>query len=190
MVLVVLDFLPEGAPSPLPPGLERALMRRGIRIRRGSFLVKPIAFLFDKKTHALLLGIPKRPLEIGEEITNEELEAWHRVWLNEITTVAREELERTLDKLVEEKEQEFVAFFNTCGPITTRLHRLELLPGIGKKHMWKILEERRKPFSSYEDLKKRVPLLPDPRKIIKERILMELEGNEKYYLFVPPPRYR
>ena len=62
---------------------------------------------------------------------------------------------------------------------------MELLPGVGKKHMWQIIEERKdKPFESFADLKKRVKLLPDPEKSILRRILLELDGKEKHRLFV------
>ena len=65
------------------------------------------------------------------------------------------------------------------------MHSLELLPGLGKKHMWQILEERRgEPFKDFDDLKKRVKLIPDPEKIIIRRILKELEREEKHYIFL------
>ena len=65
-----------------------------------------------------------------------------------------------------------------------RMHTLELLPGLGKKHMWVILEERQiKPFESFQDIKERVKLLPDPKMSIIKRIIKELEGNEKYRIF-------
>jgi len=65
------------------------------------------------------------------------------------------------------------------------MHSLELLPGLGKKHMWQILEERRgEPFKSFEDLKDRVKLMPDPEKIIIKRILKELDREEKHYIFL------
>ncbi|MHA1628104.1 MAG: DUF655 domain-containing protein, partial [Candidatus Baldrarchaeia archaeon] len=71
-------------------------------------------------------------------------------------------------------------------PITMRMHQLELLPGIGKKIMWEILEERKKkPFESFKDLTSRIKM-PDPVKAIVKRILIELEGEDKYYLFVRP----
>ena len=80
---------------------------------------------------------------------------------------------------------EFIGFINKAGPINMRRHQLELLPGIGKKHMLEILERREEgPFKDFNDLKERVKQLPDPEKIIVRRILLELEGNEKYYLFV------
>jgi putative nucleotide binding protein len=82
-------------------------------------------------------------------------------------------------------EQRFVLFFNKAGPINTRRHQLELLPGVGKKHMLEILDKREeKQFDNFADIKARVSLLPDPEKIIQKRIMLELEGNEKYYLFV------
>ena len=66
-----------------------------------------------------------------------------------------------------------------------RMHQLELLPGFGKKHMWEVLEARKeKPFDSFDDLKKRVKLLPDPKVVIIKRIMMELEGDQKYTVFV------
>ena len=48
-----------------------------------------------------------------------------------------------------------IEFFNKAAPLTTRMHQLELLPGLGKKHMWEIIEERKdKPFeSSFPDFK-------------------------------------
>ncbi len=64
------------------------------------------------------------------------------------------------------------------------MHSLELLPGVGKKLMWQILDEReRKPFYSYNDLQERTALA-DPIKIIAKRIVEELAGDSKYKLFV------
>ena len=65
------------------------------------------------------------------------------------------------------------------------MHQLELLPGLGKKHMWEIIEERKgDPFKSFEDIKKRVHLMPDPQKLIVKRILAEIAGTEKHKIFV------
>jgi putative nucleotide binding protein len=60
-----------------------------------------------------------------------------------------------------------------------------LLPGLGKKHMWEIVEQRKdKDFESFADIKKRVKLMPDPKKAIIKRILDELNGKEKHRIFV------
>ena len=86
---------------------------------------------------------------------------------------------------MEKEEKKFVDFFNKAQPLTTRMHTLELLPGLGKKHMWEILEQRdEKLFESFEEIKKRIKLIPDPKKIIIKRIFSELMGEEKYNIFV------
>ncbi|NOX71215.1 MAG: DUF655 domain-containing protein [Candidatus Micrarchaeota archaeon] len=109
-----------------------------------------------------------------------------RLDINELTTGARGELEDMLLHIIEEKNDKFLDFFNKAGPVTTRLHRLELLPGIGKKHLWAIISERKeKEFESFEDLKKRVPMLPDIEQMLVSRIMSEMENKDKYRLFVP-----
>jgi putative nucleotide binding protein len=87
--------------------------------------------------------------------------------------------------MVHGNEKRFVEFFNNAQPLTTRMHQIELLPGLGKKHMWEILEARKeKPFDSFADIKKRVKLMPDPEKTIIRRILEEIKGAEKHRIFV------
>ena len=94
-------------------------------------------------------------------------------------------LEEVLSELVTKNEKKFVEFFNRAGPITTRMHSLELLPGIGKRHLWNIITERKKKkFESFDELKKRVSMLPDPKKMIIKRIIEELEGKDRHKLFV------
>jgi putative nucleotide binding protein len=63
------------------------------------------------------------------------------------------------------------------------------LPGVGKKHMWDIIEERKKgPFTSFEDIKKRIKLMPDPMSSIIKRIMEELENDDiRFRLFVAGP---
>jgi len=103
-----------------------------------------------------------------------------------LTVAGKEELGRAVERIVKAQEARFVEFFNTSGQVTNRMHQLELLPGVGKKHLWAIIEERKtKPFASFEDIKKRIPLLPDPEKMIIKRILLETEDKDKYRLFVP-----
>ena len=95
------------------------------------------------------------------------------------------ELNFIIKEIVKKKEQTFVEFFNTAAPINTRRHQIELLPGIGKKHMWQIIESRKEnPFKSFEDIKQRVSLMPDPEKLIINRILIELNNEDKHKLFV------
>lgn len=112
-----------------------------------------------------------------------------------LTATSRIELEYAIKDIVLSREEEFVNFFNTAGPVNTRLHQLELLPGIGKKYMWEIIEERKKKeFESFEDISQRVPALSDPVSMIVNRVKQELDtttvkkGKQKYYLFTPIPR--
>jgi putative nucleotide binding protein len=86
---------------------------------------------------------------------------------------------------VKKQEMRFVEWFNKSQPLSTRMHQLELLPGLGKKHMWQIVEARdEKSFESFREMRERVKLMPDPEKIIVRRILNELEGKEKHNIFV------
>jgi len=106
---------------------------------------------------------------------------------DDLTSVARTNLPEAIKRIIIDNERLFVAFFNLSQPVNIRLHALELLPGIGKKTMRHILEERkREPFESFKDIKERTKV--DPVKTLTERIISELMGNEKYYLFVKPPR--
>ncbi len=176
---IVLDYLPAGYP--------------------GSFKKEPIAQAIGTDHFTLLELIIKKEAKvspgekvyIGPEKRDKVLFIKGRIKYDKLTNLAQKELKDTLEKLVQEKEDYFVNFFNKAGSITVRQHSLELLPGIGKKHMWDILAQReKKPFESFKDLAERVPLLPDPKKMIVERIIEELKGNEKYYLFTRPYRER
>jgi len=109
-----------------------------------------------------------------------------RIEMKDLTAAAKDQLHEVVEHIVKKNPERFLEFFNKSGQITTRLHQLELLPGIGKKHLWAIISERKaKPFESFKDMKDRVPLLPDPEKMVVKRILEEIEGADKYRVFVP-----
>lgn len=125
---------------------------------------------------------------VGKEGREEVEHIKGRVKYDDLTNGAREFLPNIVKKAVAEREKEFIDFLNKAKSVSIRVHTLDLMPGIGKKTMESILSEREKnPFESFEDLKKRVPSLADPIGIFALRILNELEGKEKYYLFVKPP---
>ena len=108
-----------------------------------------------------------------------------RIGYDELTGNAQKELKYVLQELVSQKEDEFVEFFNEATPVTPRRHAFELLPGIGTKHMQALLDEREKEeFESFEDIKDRVPSVPDPQETVNDRILEELKGETKNKLFV------
>ncbi len=108
-----------------------------------------------------------------------------RINYDELTSYARDELEAVVSQLIEKNESRFINFFNVAGPLTTRLHSLELLPGVGKKHMWQIIGERKKkPFESFKELQTRIGMLPDPKRIVARRIVEELKGKDRHRVFV------
>ncbi len=109
--------------------------------------------------------------------------------MRNLTNYASNILPDIVEKIVRQNEKTFVDFFNKATIITPRMHQFQLLPGIGRKHMIDILDERKKkPFGSFADLSERVKLFPDPVKIIARRVMDELNGNEKYCLFTSPRR--
>ena len=96
---------------------------------------------------------------------------------------------------ISKNEEKFVKFFNTADSVSTRMHSLELIPGIGKKYMWDIIKAReQKPFESFEDISERLPTLADPAGMIVNRVKTELDtttpkrGKNRYYLFTQAPR--
>ena len=107
-----------------------------------------------------------------------------RISYDELTATAKVELPVILEELIRKRESDFVDFFNKAQAITSRMHALELLPGIGKKSMWHIIDTReKKPFESFSDIQARAGI-PDPVKTIVRRIVEEVTGESKYRLFI------
>jgi putative nucleotide binding protein len=177
---IVLDFLPQGHPNDPRP----------------LHLREPVVQLLGEDFFTLLEVIPKRearfePQErvfIGKGERDKVERIRRRIGYEDLTSAAKAELPSAVRRLVEGHPERFLEFFNRAGPLTTRFHQLELIPGIGKKLMWSILEEREKaPFSSLEDLKSRVRGLGDLREMVAGRVVRELQGEDRYRIFVRPP---
>lgn len=115
-----------------------------------------------------------------------------RIGYEELSSGAKVELPYALQKIVLDRKEFYLRFFNEAGPLTTRMHALELLPGIGKKLMWAVLNERKKgPFKSFEDLTERVKGIYNPEKLIAKRIEDEIADDRiKYRIFTADPRRR
>jgi putative nucleotide binding protein len=115
-----------------------------------------------------------------------------RIDYSELSNSAKLELSYEIASIVLDNEARFIRYFNEAGPITTRMHALELLPGIGKKLMWAVLNERKKgPFKSFADLTERVKGLHNPEKLISKRVEDELMDDRiKYRVFTTLPRTR
>lgn len=157
----------------------------------------PVAQVLGEKFFNLLEVIPQDNISlksgdkvyIGQGKRDQIKSIVGKITSDKLTANGFSELEHQVRAIVEKDEKRFVDFFSTAGPLTTKLHQLELLHGIGKKHMWEIIEVRKKKkFDSFKDLKERVSLIPNPENLIIKRILTELEGKEKWYIFVTPPK--
>ena len=136
---IVLDFLQHGHAFDTRP----------------AHLKSSIAQAIGKNHFILLELVPKKgiflqPMQevyIGEGKRDEIHHIFGKIAYDKLTQTAQHELEFVILELVMKTQKRFVDFFNKCGPISTRRHQLELLPGIGKKHMWEVIEKRQeKPF--------------------------------------------
>lgn len=174
----VLDYLPQGHPD------------------NKRFKREPIAFGLGESGFKILELIPKETesLEIGErlyigkdmDLRKKIMHVKRRISYDEMTTTAQKEVMYVIEEIVKQNEERFVKFYNEAHAISTRYHMLELLPGLGKKTMWAIIDERDKsPFLSFKNMADRVSAVHQPEKLIIKRIMLELsDTTQKYHLFV------
>jgi len=166
------------------------VVRRWVEDRRsGTMKEHVIVYAIGDKNFTLLELTPKPnvELEIGEKVyIGKDLKkrtkinkVRRKVFYDDLSDIAKESLPSVLEKIIKDQEHRFIHFINTAGPLNIRTHKLELIPGIGKKAAAQIVEEREKdPFKSFEDLKSRIKGLQDPIKMFKERILKEMLEEE------------
>lgn len=174
---LVLDFLPHGYPFDMRPSHKKT----------------PIIQALGKEHFLLLELIPKKDVTvqlyeevyIGEGKRDKIHHISGRLTIDKLTETARNELEIVLGNIIDKSEKRFVDFFNSAPPLTMRMHSLELIPGFGKKHSSEVLHAREeKIFESFDDMRLRVNLLPDPKRAVIKRIMLELTGLEKHSFFV------
>jgi len=174
----VLDFLAHGRQGVRPTG--RAGYRAGalVQLMGEEFFTLLEALVKDR----VALKANDR-VYVGKEPREEITYIIGRIGYNELTATAKMELSSVINRIVLSRESWFINFFNTARAITPRMHALELIPGIGKKYMWQVINEREKrPFESYDDLQKHTEM-PNPVKLVTKRVLEELSGDSKYRLF-------
>jgi putative nucleotide binding protein len=171
----VLDFLSYGRPSVERP---RRTTAPTVQVVGEAYFTLLEAELKQEAT-----ATPHERIYIGRERREKIERVMGRVSYQELTASAKAELQPVLETLIKHQEERFVGFFNVSQPVTPRMHALELLPGIGKKSMWQIVNAReRKPFTSFKDVQERTKI-SDPVKILAKRIVDELSGDGKYRLF-------
>ncbi|MFA6048464.1 MAG: DUF655 domain-containing protein [Candidatus Micrarchaeia archaeon] len=174
---IVLDFLPQG---------------RATEARR-----EPVAQVIGEQ-YFTLLEVSVKPdaklapgdrVYIGRDARDQVDHIRGRINSDGLTNGAQRELGPTIRKIILTREKEFVDFLNRAGAINIRAHVLELLPGVGKKHLQDLVAERsKKPFESFADVQTRVPHMIKAEELFVQRITEELKGGSKYYLFVKIPQ--
>jgi len=173
---IVIDFLPRGY----------------VDDRRPHFKHESVLQAVGTDQFKLLELVPKTDeinihdtVYIGEKERDKIERVKRRIGYNDLTKTARLELPFAIETIVKDREEEFVAFFNKAVPITSKQHMLHLLPGIGKKLMWEILETREKKlFESFADISERIKAIPHPEQMILKRIIEEIENPDtKYHIF-------
>jgi putative nucleotide binding protein len=175
---IVLDYLPTG--------------------RSSSVRSEPVVQIMGEEKFTLLEAVPKVPeIKVGEKVYIGKGERDKiavikgRLQYNDLTEVSKNELPIAVSTIIKANEPKFVEIFNTASPLNIRMHSLELLPGVGKKHLSAILEARdEKKFESFDDIAKRVSLLQDPVKLIADRVILELKGDSRFYILTRPPQHR
>jgi len=170
---IVLEYLPNGYP------LEKKML--------------PIIQAIGEENLSPLELVPRRGVDfetgervyIGEGKRDKIYYISGRLPKEKITESAKNQLEEFIHKIVKDREKQFIDFFNKAEAINKRMHQLELLPGLGKKHMQEILKQRKeKDFESFENIRERIPNLPDPQKLVERRVFKEIINRERYNLFV------
>lgn len=169
---IILDYLPNGYP------FDNKRM--------------PIAQAIGTSHLTLLELVPRRGVSlnlkeevyIGEGKRDKIYFIRGKLMKNKLTETAKLQIEEFIDEIIDSKEKEYIDFFNNAGAINARMHQFELLPGFGKSYTKTIIEEREKtPFISFEDIKQRLKNIPDPKKVIRKRIIEELTEDVRFKVF-------
>jgi putative nucleotide binding protein len=177
----ILDYLPKGR-GDLPPHKRQPLV---YGIGENQFTLLELVPKIDTS-----FGIGER-IYVGKdpEMRKKITKIKGRINYEAMTSTAHGEMPYVILDIVNDQKERFLKFFNESPAISTRFHVLELLPGLGKKMMHDILDERKKkPFTSFEEMCARIDFLRAPDKLIAKRIELELtDPDQKYRLFTRPP---
>ncbi len=175
----VLDYLPNGPAGARGPRVEPIVYAVGeSEFRLFELVAKPKAVIqFEDRIY------------IGAETSRRTVidHVKRRIKFEELSATAQGELEYAIATIVKANEQKYLRFYNESEALSLKKHALEELPGLGKKTMLAILDERKKGFfTSFQDLAERVPALKQPESYIVKRIIDEISSSDhKHFLFVP-----
>lgn len=177
----ILDYLPNGRPDAPPRNRGPTLLGIG-ESKFTLFELVPksgVSFTIGDRCY------------VGKDVDQRQViqKIRGRIQYTDLTPAAHGEVPYVIEDIIKKDEERFMRFFNEAPPISVRYHALELLPGVGKKSVEHILQERRKqPFANLEDVEERAHV-QHPEKVIVARIIKELtDPSEKYHIFVRPPQ--
>lgn len=181
-LLIILDILPHGHPEEDKPSWTKTPLTQ--------VLTFPDFVLYEVKIEK---NTNLKPEEKGfyEEFlqTGKLREVQKKIDYKDLTSTSKALIQPVLEKEILNYEEEFINFFNNSTAITPRMHALKLLPGIGKKLMWELIEAREKQkFVAFQDIADRTSI-SNPTKQIALRIIKELSRDVKYYLFSKTQKY-
>jgi putative nucleotide binding protein len=180
--VVILDILIHGHPEEDKPSWAKTPI--------AQVLTFPDFVLYEVKLNKNS-DIQVQEQKTYEEFLNEDKirDVLKKIDYEELTSTSKALIQPILENEVLNYEEEFINFFNHSTSITPRMHALKLLPGIGQKHMWEILEVReRQNFVTFQDISDRTSI-SHPAKLIAQRIIKELQRDVKYYLFSKTQKY-
>jgi len=181
--LVILDILLHGHPEEDKPSWSKTPI--------AQVLTFPDFVLYEVKCNR------DSEIKIQEKNTYEEFliqnklkEVLKKIDYKDLTNTSKALIQPILEKEILNYEEEFLNFFNNSTSITPRMHSLKLLPGVGQKHMWELIEARnRQKFTTFQDITDRTSL-SHPTKQLAQRIIKELQREGiKYYLFSKTRKY-
>ncbi|TFF92925.1 MAG: DUF655 domain-containing protein [Promethearchaeota archaeon] len=182
--VIILDVLPHGHPD---------------NLEKPSWAKTPLAQVLTSEDFVLYevkLADKHANTKVQEKNLYEEFlkqgklrEVLKKIDYKDLTNTSKALLQPILEEEVREYEEKFITFFNKSTSITPRMHALKLIPGIGNKHMWQILEAREKQqFVTFQDISDRTSV-SNPPKQLALRIIKELQRDVKYYLFSKTQKY-
>ena len=181
--LIIIDLLLHGHPMEDKPSWSKTPIAQVITF--------PDFVLYEVKMNR------DSDIKVQEKATYEEFmrqnklrDVIKKIDYKDLTNTSKALLQQILEQQVANFEGEFINFFNNSTSITPRMHALKLLPGVGQKHMWEILNARnRQKFTTFQDISDRTSI-SNPTKLIAQRIIKELQREGvKYYLFSKTKKY-
>ncbi len=180
--LIVLDVLLHGHPEDDKPSW--------VKVPLAQVLTVPDFVLYEVKIDKYNYPRSEEKATYEEFLKENYLkEVIKKINYEDLTSTSRALLQPLIERELANYEEEFINFFNHSSSITPRMHSLKLIPGIGQKHMWEIIEARqRQNFVTFQDIIDRTSV-SHPEKQISQRIVKELQRDVKYYLFSKTKKY-